>query len=363
MAGELGATLIVQKEITIPSSPLNLNVLDYGQVDGAPRIPRLASPPAMHDADVSPLSLTDAEGSSSDDIAGTTRRRKSKAQRPNHVAIAVGRSTAIPVMARSSPQPIIRDYPYGFNAWGYSRTPSSSQLSAFSPPGTSASLPTFSEADSDVDDDAAFTFDLDINNFSSRRSVSASNAVIISEIPDDRFSASQESKQNHGHRLHRQLKHKKPKMLPPPALDPAEKARQRRARRESNRERRQPDVLNSDHLLPTVLVADSIQPVGGSRDGVGLDTGSFSEDVIAKGKVRSEDILGTKLAGTPQSFSSTRFTLSDDVSSEEIGLSDGASPAIEEDASAPRLIAEALIVRKFTVEVEEPYFEFDKLRL
>lgn len=45
MAGELGATLIVQKEITIPSSPLNLSVLDHGQVDGAPRIPQLVSPP------------------------------------------------------------------------------------------------------------------------------------------------------------------------------------------------------------------------------------------------------------------------------------------------------------------------------
>lgn len=338
MAGELGATLIVQKEITIPSSPLNLNTLEHGQVDGAPRIPRLASPPAIHDADVSPLSLTDGE-SSSDDVTAS----KSKAQRPNNVAAAVGQSF-LAAPTRSSPQPIIRDYPYGFNAWSYSRTPSTSQLSSSSTPGTSLSLPTFSEPDSDVDDDAAFAFDLDISNFSGRSSASASKTVILMEderpvdVPNQW--------------LHRQMKHRKPKMLEAPIVDPAEKARRRRLRRVSNRERRQ--LGQNDPL------ADDLDSVAGDDAGhvLALDDGvnrSATEQVQVRSDVASSPI------STPYSLD-TQLTLSDDVTSEDLAVATVVRKK-EDGNGGPRLIAEALIVRKFMVEIEETYFGLDKLRL
>lgn len=361
MAGELGATLIVQKEITIPSSPLNVNVLEYGQVDGAPRVPRLVSPPSVHDADVSPMSLTDVEGSGSDDMTGpASSSDKSRAQRPNNATIAAGQSmlsatapiASNPTISRSSPQPIIRDYPYGFNAWGYSRTPSSSHLSTSSPPGTSTSLPTFSEVDSDVDDDAAFAFDLNISNFSARSGASpSSKTIIFAEETDALFSFSGDAKLAQSQRLHRQIKHKKPKMLRAPAIDPAEKARQRRVRRESNRERKRPTIEKEEEAESGVLSN-------------GAAVGAYEPEItITNQDEENSEGKGTgdlSVFGTPFSLS-TQLTLSDDVPSEETGPQ---IPSREDgNASAPRLIAEALIVRKFTVEVEEQYLDFDKLRL
>ena len=62
--------MIVQKEITVPPSTLNLDLLGHGQVDGAPRVPRIASLSIIANSDVPPLSLTDAEASDEELISG-----------------------------------------------------------------------------------------------------------------------------------------------------------------------------------------------------------------------------------------------------------------------------------------------------
>lgn len=336
MAGELGATMIVQKEITIPPSPLNLDILGHGQVDGAPRIPRIASPPVIADSDVSPLSLTDAEGSDDDIIS------QQAFQPPNGVDATIARWSSFVPQQQSSPLPIIRDYPYGFNAWSFSRTPPSSQLSA-SPLGTPASLPTFSEADSDVDDDAAFAFDLDIRNFS--RTTNSAHSEPALTGADERAPNAVENQ-----RHHRQTKHKKPKLIQSPPIDPIDKAMQRRARRESKREQRRPELwAERTHVKGR-------KSQGGSEMELGVSSG------IEQVREKDEEITNVDALITPRSASS-QLTLSDNLS--EVNEAASSSPGVKttEDASCPRLIAEALIVRKFTVEVEETYFELGKIRL
>lgn len=334
MAGELGATMIVQKEITVPPSPLNLDFLGHGQVDGAPRIPRLASPSIIANSDVSPLSLTDTEASDEELISGRVL------QQPSSPDATIALS---PPRPQSSPLPIIRDFPYGYNAWSFSRTPSS-QLSASPSLGTSTSLPTFNEADSDVDDDAAFAFDLDISNFSrTGNPASASKIVVLAADDDDGAAVSLMDHQRH----HRQIKHKKPKLIQSP-FDPVDKALQRRARRESRREQRRPDLLTHDTLVNTPESrggSDEVVLTGGAKDSREKDEYSKNVDAVT----------------TPRSISS-QLTLSDDLS-EENGASLSPSVKAAEDVGGVRLIAEALIVRKFPVEVEETYFKLDNLQL
>jgi hypothetical protein len=333
MAGELGATMIVQKEITVPPSPLNLDLLGHGQVDGAPRIPRLASPSIIENSDVSPLSLTDAEASDEELVSGRVL------QQPSGPDTTIALSPSQP---QSSPLPIIRDFPYGYNAWSFSRTPSS-QLSASPPLSTSTSLPTFNEADSDVDDDAAFAFDLDISNFSRTAHPASASKIVVLATDDDAAAANLMDHQRH----HRQIKHKKPQLTPSP-VDPVDKALQRRARRESRREQRRPNLLTHDTLVNT-------PESRGGPDEVVL-TGGAKE-----ARERDEHSTNVNAVATPRSISS-QLTLSDDLS-EENGA--GLSPSVKaaEDASCVRLIAEALIVRKFPVEVEETYFKLDNLQL
>jgi len=333
MAGELGATMIVQKEITVPPSPLNLDLLGHGQVDGAPRIPRLASPSIIANSYVSPLSLTDAEASDEELISGRVLQQSSS----HDATIAL-----CPPRPQSSPLPIIRDFPYGYNVWSFSRTPSS-QLSASPPLGTSTSLPTFNEVDSDVDDDAAFAFDLDISKFSKTRNPASASKIVVLAADDDDAAANFMDHQRH----HRQIKHKRPKLIQSP-VDPVDKALQRRARRESRREQRRPDLLTHDTLVNTPEFrggSDEVVLTSGAKDSREKD--EYSKDVDA--------------VATPRSISS-QLTLSDDLS-EENGASLSPSVKAAEDVSGVRLIAEALIVRKFLVEVEETYFKLDNLQL
>lgn len=356
MAGELGATLIIQKEITIPSSPIHLGsgTIGYGQVDGAPRIPRLTPPPPFdainRNLDISPFSLTDADVSS-DDLSSKKRGRIHPYTNGNgSVSLALGVvSSSLPPPPtgshNSSPVPIIRNFPAGYDAWRYSnsRAQSSSQISSSLPhePGVSStstsltshgSRTTFGEPDSDFDDDAAFSFDLDINNLTSRATSTNSlptQPMLIFGGPDEEDGPSL-VRPRHTHKPYPSGKHKKPRLLQPPPVDPAEKALERRARRQSKREQR-----------------------------------PARAEIV--GDADSESVHGSsKSTRTSQSRQSTSDSESlSEVGTGSIGLGGlrSAEALGNDDARAPRLIVEALVVRKFTVEVEETYLEFDKLRL
>ena len=333
--------MIIQKEITIPPSPLKLDILGHGQIEGAPRISRLVSPPAISNSDVSPLSLTDVESSNED-----TNSRE-VLQQPNSVATTVVQSLLFASQQQSSPLPIIRDYPYGYNAWSFSRTPSSPHLSECSPLGTPASLPTFSEADSDVDDDAAFAFDLDISNFSKTATSVPASKIMVMVAGDDSTTTNFKENQRH----HRQIKHKKPKLIQSPPIDPINKALQRCARRESRREQRRPELPAQD-----AVVNDSKHRGASEADGADLTDGTEGT------REKDGEVKHLSLATTPRSVDS-QLTLSDEFSEEHGAASPCPHVKAADDVSSPRLIAEALIVRKFTVEVEEAYLDLDKLRL
>lgn len=325
MAGELGATLIIQKEIVLPPALYTPGSLDPTTAYSAPHLP---SSLPLRKSTATPA-LTDGETSSSDDVASKSRAF----HRPNHPALTSDHLTNTS-SNRSSPQPIIRDYPYGYNAWSYSRNSSS----ATSPRGTPSSLPRFDEADSDVDDDAAFAFDLDIGNFSSRASPSPTSTVVLST--DGNAAASHDGPPQ---RLHRMPKHKKPKLLPPPAVDPVEKALRRRERRELSREKQQR--------------LDPLYPGGNDRAVDGLKAINAADDRKQRAKLGAQTGVSGERNGSAHLGRDSAALEADDSSCDPV------SRVPSEDFAVERFIAEALIVRKFTVEVEESFLELDKLSL
>ncbi|KAF8305103.1 hypothetical protein DL93DRAFT_2089814 [Clavulina sp. PMI_390] len=378
----------------------------FGHMRAQSASPSLLAPPRSSPGLLSPLSAS--LGTQNSPSINSTPSGAGTDSQP------AGLTTPIAV-----PMPIIRDYPYGFNAWGEARGPSrdrrasasdpllrhasdsqvkkgipsslSNELASSSAPPSRAPPPRGDpfafDGDSDVDDDAAFAFDLDISNFAIPASApSPTPAIAIPVVATEIRTAKHE-------RLHRQSKdgyapahapspsypflststnasasispspspsptpslnsNKNPKMLQPPAVDPAEKARLRRVRREGNRERRREEAEAEAEEMGVEIGHRGDSAGGGKWKGKGkgksVKLGGGEKKKKGDGWLMAQDMGSVSSAATSDR---DEGAVSPPVSSSE-------TPS----TPAPRLIAEALIVRKFTVEVEEPYLELDKIQL
>jgi hypothetical protein len=365
MAGELGAMMIIQKEISIPSSQANTHDLWSGKAHGTPRFPKKASPFSLESsADVSPKSLTDNEGDGSSEalVSGGFDEHYS-----NDIYPSLRRKT----FGRSSPMPIIRQFPYGCDAQGSSRSSSSPSpallvprtphdyMMTRPPPPTSA----FKDASgSDVDDDAAFSFDIDINslaNASARTEEDLSKKIKLSHYPSCRFSvvsADTTPSDLEPKTIYQPPKcHKKHWVLPGPPVDPVEKAKRRRARRDAKRELRKAEFEArspegagigsvSECSLATAFIPYSRR---------GTNDGSPPAIVLRVPEIKLDEAEredGGKSAASASESDSMMAGFAHSVDSQlssEYLDGDGLYGYDEASYGSPRLIAEVLIVRKF----------------
>lgn len=232
MAGELGATVIVQKEVTLP---FPCAPIDRKRVSGALRV----APLSVDDYTAS--SSTDMDGSSSEyDYSHLNQTLTPASFIDSGVDLLQGS------IARSSPKPIIRNYPYGQAP--RIRTPSESlqdTKSTASPMLLPSSL---------QDDDAAFGFDLDIDSFS--------KYAPTPPLPQTQFTRPTKSQSsNKSKRVHR-------------TADPIAKAAKRRQRREERRLGLEPGVNHptigetstSTMITLTVQVHNPVDERQGTRD-------------------------------------------------------------------------------------------------
>lgn len=303
MAGELGATVIIQKEVTVPypGPPI-----DRRHIGGRGY--------AWGSEDQSAFS-TDT-GETGDDSSDEQSTLSTLVRSPIDSAIDLGNSLG---QARSSPQPIIRNFPYGQRPRIRSNDRLSSAETGSSSPRMSISRP---DPDSDIDDDAAFAFDLDIN------SIAKSVTKLSSSASTDKtyFARTNHPPQSHP------PKQKKTK-TPYVPVDPAVKALQRRERRDARREQKRMELANASGILATVPVPIPIAKLPKPR--------------IAVTKV--EDPVDDATVIMDRQSDAT-------AAPQEVAKAEAPIPF---DPLAPRFIAEALVVRKFTL--EESFLELDTL--
>ncbi len=220
MAGELGATVIIQKEITIPAASgldaHSLNKVAHTQkslgITG-----QLGTP------------LGSSSGYSSD---GTNLRDDGyKTIMAESLFLDVkDENTAI--IERSAPRPIIRTFPYGQGPRSEFRPctfpPESKKSFTHSRSYTKYSTVETTDGLDEVDDDAAFAFDLDINSFALFPSP-FSPSISPNPLPSQPV---------------HQLKKKKPLAISMP-VDPQAKAIERRIRRDERREEKRRAMMKT----------------------------------------------------------------------------------------------------------------------
>ncbi|KAF9504270.1 hypothetical protein BS47DRAFT_1355401 [Hydnum rufescens UP504] len=218
MAGELGATVIVQKEVTMP---VPCPPIDRRHVDRAMCMCKRPVAPE----DFVPLSPGDTDESSD-----VVRLRK---QLWSPIDPRVQRSTPSQ-HAPGSPRPIIRNFPYG-------QTPRT-RSHGFSIKMESPSLlmsPSRSDVDDEIDGDAAFAFDLEIDSIAKSISLASVSTPAIDQIHFAQTS--------HPPQPLKQTKQTVPEVV----LDPVAKALHRRARRDAKRLQKRKESGLAPGLLGT----------------------------------------------------------------------------------------------------------------
>ena len=301
MAGELGATVIVQKEVTmpIPCSPI-----DRRHVNGAMRMHKR---PAL--LDDFPFTSPGDTGESSDEPLKWQN---------SPIDSGVDLRSTLNQHVRSSPQPIIRDFPYGQAP----RVRSHGSCIKTDPPSPLMTV-SRSDADNEVDDDAAFAFDLDIDSI-----VKSISKVSVSPITTDQTHF---ARTNHPPRPPKQTKHKVPHV----PLDPVAKALHRRARRDAKRQQKRKEL----GLAPELLSTTPVPTIKRTKPKIVVGT-------VEKGSGDDSPIVSRQFKGLKKS-------------SQVFDAEDFLGDLTPFDPLAPRFIAEALVVRKFTL--EESLLELDTL--
>ncbi|KAF8326844.1 uncharacterized protein EI90DRAFT_3018447 [Cantharellus anzutake] len=230
MAEELGATVIVQKEITIPATsgfgerPLALSGETSGSV-------------ALGDTGLLGTWFGADSSYSSDELGSWNRRTAPLSLRGMEDDGATGS------VGRGVPRPIIRRFPYGQGPrFGFKRDTLPLRPdggSAHPTPSSKSPSTNTTDVDSEADDDAAFAFDLDINSFAS---TPPPPSISSNPLP--------------------QPIHPAKKLLAP--IDPQAKALERRSRSDERREGKKKTLATmGQNVAPSDTIA--VQPAVGNN--------------------------------------------------------------------------------------------------
>lgn len=161
MADELGATVIIVKEISIPALMIDQAGLRVQQrIDGGARLPRKRLDDVSEGEGGMPGVVTDTDTSEAEDFVSS-------------VITPVDSGIDLALLTSSTPpRPIIRTYPYG-------NTPYMNRGSAGLRIVQPCSIPS-AAITTDFDDDPAFAFDLDISTFPVKPTA---NDIVVPAIP------------------------------------------------------------------------------------------------------------------------------------------------------------------------------------